>query len=192
MNDAPRADPRTPEGKLTQTPIRDTVSMRATLLGPRIEDFSMAVRLFRVVMVDLGSVDPASRPAMNKGKCPFIAVVGVDGKTARVLGPGICTKQQILDGMKIALKPKLDLDKYLEKERKIVKDYVKRDALAADIGVKRQLQSEAATIGSGAASKLGDTLSKAENELARQDAELAKMEAEVAKLLEASGLKLNS
>lgn len=172
VNEDPQGDPRTPEGKLTQIPIRNSVALRQMMTDPRVEDASMALMLFRIVFVNVADVSEAECPAANRTKCPFTVVVDADGKPSKPIGPGVCTKAQLLEALKAAVQPRLDLGAYLEKKRALVKHVVKEDALKAEL-----------------ASKTSTRGSKLEEELARSEAETSAMEKDIADMLRKLALK---
>ena len=148
------------------------------------------MKLFRLVFVDVAGVDPKDCPAVNLSKCPFVVVIGVDGKVTRVLGPGICTKEEILAGMIPALKPKLELEKFLNRERVFVKALLKHDSLVASIASKYETQATSEKNGSHASAVAqGETIKIMEAEEAKQAADIATQEAAIQTILDAAGLK---
>ncbi len=189
LNNEDHPDRRTERGRLSSLPARDSLSVTQMITVPRIEDFSEAIKLFRVLFVDVTSVDPATCPEVNFAKAPFVAVIGVDGKVAKVYGPGLPTKEWLLDAMRTALKPKLELEKFLVRERQHVKDLAKHDAFLGDLETKRQNQVKVEGMRSGSAPALAEAIRKLETEEARQAAALAAQEAAIQVLLDAAGLK---
>ncbi len=177
LNNEDHPDRRTDRGRLSSIPARNSLSLKQMITSTRIGDFSESLKLFRVFFVDVTAVDPATCPAVNFAKAPFLAVLTPDGKACKVFGPGLPTDQEIVVAMRTALKPKLDLDKFLALERKLVKDTQKRDSLVADIETKRRnhLQKE--------------ILQQMEAKADEQAAGLEAQEAAVQALLDAAGLK---
>ncbi len=177
-------DRRKPEDMALYQVARDSRSMREMLTDFRIENVSMAQRLFRVVMVDVAAVDPKASPAVNRLKAPFLAVLGGDGKAGKTIGPGIWVKDEILRAMEAVLRPDLSLGKYLEMEHKLVADeLVKYDSLMEDIAAKRRMQEQAAALGSGAAGNLSAAIAKLEEEAVKARSEIEEQKARIDKLI---------
>ena len=189
LNNEDHPDRRTERGRLSNVPARDSLSVKQMITSPRIEDFSEALKLFRVVFVDVTAVDPASCPEVNFAKSPFVVVIGPEGKCCKVFGPGLPTKQEVLDAMRTALKPKMDLEKYLVRESTLVKAHVKHDSLLGSLATYQKNLAQAQITSPGSVPQLEKSISKLQEEEARQAADLAAQEAAVQVLLDGAGLK---
>jgi hypothetical protein len=140
VNDAPlinRAD--TPELKRKQVSIRNSKSLLFTVADPRIEDISMALKLFTIRKINVHGVSPASSSIVNEEQAPYAVIVDTEGKVTGVLGTAIPTGGQILTLLRKATKPRMDLDVHLAKKRNLVKEVVGLDAKEADLATKRKL-----------------------------------------------------
>lgn len=157
--------------------VVETGCVRKGLFDFRADDFLAVLRLFRVIEVNVGEVMPQDCPAANLVHCPFVAVLAGDGKAAGIWGPGICTKAQIYGSMAAALKPRIALDRILEKERKLMKDLTKLDAMAGSLEQKKGGARPAAE------------LARLETELAKAREAAKAQEAEIDQLLAAAGLR---
>lgn len=193
-NDAPRADRNamTPEDKVADVAAQNSLMMKRVICdSPNIEDMAMAVKLFRIVAVDVSGVDAKASPAVNRVKAPATAVIGVDGKVVKAF-TGICTKAQLLEAMTSALKPRLAMTQYLEKERKLLKDLVRQDALEADLKAKQEQLRKSSSFGGnmgGAARNLATAVAKLEEQVAKAQAETEAQVEAIDKLLAEKGVR---
>ena len=170
-----RAD--TPELKRKQLAIRNSKSLIFTVSDPRIEDISMALKLFTIQKVNVHGVSPASSKAVNEEQAPYAVVIDTEGKVTGVLGTLIPTKEQILTLLRRSTKPRLDLDVHLAKKRNLVKDVVGLDSKEADLATKRRLVTSDG--GNDLAQRMAANIEKLEKEITLMKASIDKQEAAI-------------
>lgn len=178
LNESRAPDPRAPDGKLLQLPIRNSLSVKAmfTEKGHTDDDLGLCIRLFKIHVVDVAHTPPEVSKAVNRAKAPFVAVVGLDGKVVKVLGTLIPTRPQVMDGLALALKPKVNLRSFVERERNLIRDMMRMDILE-----KNLLTSQAQLAGalSGGPNAGGGLAANSKLQIAKFEKDIAALQAEI-------------